>query len=81
MGKEVSLDIVSDEEVEEEGVDEEVACIYNESKETQKKTSNRYHNVINLMVRMLIQPIQIKNTVHVLSVYYVDTVDTIMYVM
>ena len=30
--------------------------------------SNRYHNVINLMVCMLIQSIQIKNTVHVLSV-------------
>ena len=33
-----------------------------------RETNNRYYNVINLMVRMSIQSIQIKNTVHVLSI-------------
>ena len=40
MGKEVGLDVVSDEEVEEEEEeedDEEVARIYNERKEIQRK--------------------------------------------
>ena len=61
---------MSDEEVEEEAeeADEEVAHVYNERNKMQRKTNNRYHNVINLMVRMSIQSIQIKNTVHVLSI-------------
>ena len=59
---------MSDEEVEEEEeeADEEVARVYNER--NAEKTNKRYHNVINLMVRMSIQSIQIKNTVHVLSI-------------
>ena len=66
----MGLEVVSDEEVEEEEeeADEEVAHVYNERNEMQRKLNKRYHNVINLMVCMSIQLIQIKNTVHVLSI-------------